>query len=294
MISAKVRYTIRTIAADSAADNDELPKAAVRMNPLEALAALHDRFPMMEAGHVWLAGAGPGDPGMLTLDALAALVQADVIVHDALVDKRVLALARADAALEFAGKRGGRPSVQQADITARLIELAREGRKVLRLKGGDPFMFGRGGEEAIALAEAGIPYRIVPGVTAGIAGLATASIPATMRGVNQAITFVTGHADADFDWTALARTGQPIVIYMAMRNIDHITEALARGGLAPATPAAIIVAATLPEQRIVITRLDRLAGEVGKLGYRLPGLIVIGEIVTVRNQLLRLVTEAAR
>ena len=264
------------------------------MNPLEALAALHGRFPTMEAGHVWLAGAGPGDPGMLTLDALAALVQADVIVHDALVDERVLALARPEASLEFAGKRGGRPSMQQADITARLIELAREGRKVLRLKGGDPFMFGRGGEEAIALAEAGIPYRIVPGVTAGIAGLATASIPATMRGVNQAITFVTGHADAEFDWKALARTGQPIVIYMAMRNIDHITDALARGGLAPSTPTAIIIAATLPEQRIVITRLDKLAGEVGKLGYRLPGLIVIGEIVGVRNQLLKLVTEAAR
>jgi uroporphyrin-III C-methyltransferase len=264
------------------------------MNPLEALASLHGRFPKMEPGHVWLAGAGPGDPGMITLDALAALVQADVIVHDALVDKQTLALARPGAVLEFAGKRGGRPSTQQTDITARLIELARQGHKVLRLKGGDPFVFGRGGEEAIALAEAGIPYRIVPGITAGIAGLATASIPATMRGVNQAITFVTGHADPDFDWSALARTGQPIVIYMAMRNIEHITEALARGGLAPMTPAAVIVAATLPEQRIVITTLDRLAAEVGKLGYRLPGLIVIGEIVNVRNQLLHLVSEAAR
>jgi uroporphyrin-III C-methyltransferase len=264
------------------------------MNPLEALAALHNRFPTMEPGHVWLAGAGPGEPGMLTLDALAALAQADVIVHDALVDKRVLAMARSGASLEFAGKRGGRPSVQQDDITARLIELARQGRKVLRLKGGDPFMFGRGGEEAIALAKAGIPYRIVPGVTAGIAGLATASIPTTMRGVNQAITFATGHADADFDWAALARTGQPIVIYMAMRNIEHITAALARGGLAPATPAAVIVAATLPEQRIVITRLDKLANEVGKLGYRLPGLIVIGDIVTVRDQLLQVVSGAAR
>ncbi len=264
------------------------------MNPLEALAALHGRFPMMEPGHVWLAGAGPGDPGMLTLDTLAALVQADVVVHDALVGERVLALARKGATLEFAGKRGGRPSVQQADITARLIELARQGHKVLRLKGGDPCMFGRGGEEAEALADAGIPYRIIPGVTAGIAGLATASIPATMRGVNQAITFATGHADADFDWAALARTGQPIVIYMAMRNIDHIAEALMRGGLAPATPAAVIVSATLPEQRIVITRLDQLAREVGKLGYRLPGLIVIGEIVNVRNRLLRLVTEATR
>ena len=126
------------------------------MNPLEALAALHDKFPMLEPGHVWLAGAGPGDPGLLTLDALAGLAQADVIVHDALVDARVLALADPKAQLEFAGKRGGRPSVQQADITARLIELARERKRVLRLKGGDPCMFGRGGEEAIALADAGI------------------------------------------------------------------------------------------------------------------------------------------
>ena len=158
------------------------------MNPLDALAALHGQFPMLEPGHVWLVGAGPGDPGLLTLDALAGLAQADVIVHDALVDARVLALAGPKAQLEFAGKRGGRPSVQQADITARLIELARERKRVLRLKGGDPCMFGRGGEEAIALADAGIPYRIIPGITAGLAALAAASIPATMRGVNQAIT----------------------------------------------------------------------------------------------------------
>jgi uroporphyrin-III C-methyltransferase len=262
------------------------------MNSLEALAALHDKFPILEPGHVWLAGAGPGDPGLLTLDALAGLAQADVIVHDALVDARVLALAHPKAQLEFAGKRGGRPSVQQADITARLIELARERKRVLRLKGGDPCMFGRGGEEAIALAEAGIPYRLIPGITAGLAGLASASIPATIRGVNQAITFVTGHADPDFDWGALARTGQPIVIYMAMRNAESIASALMAGGLAPATPAAVIVAATLPEQRVVITRLDQLADEVRKIGFNMPGLIVIGEIVTVRDRLLRLVAQA--
>ncbi len=167
------------------------------MNKLDALAALRGRFPILEPGHVWLAGAGPGDPGLLTLDALAGLAQADVIVHDALVDERVLALAGPQAELEYAGKRGGRPSTQQADISSRLIELARASKRVLRLKGGDPCMFGRGGEEAIALAEAGIPYRIIPGVTAGLAALAAASIPATMRGVNHAIIFATGHADAE-------------------------------------------------------------------------------------------------
>jgi len=162
----------------------------------------------------------------------------------------------------------------------------------LRLKGGDPCMFGRGGEEAIALAEAGVPYRIIPGVTAGLAALTAASIPATMRGVNHAIIFATGHADGDFDWAALARTGQPIVIYMAMRNVEQIAEELARGGLAPETPAAVIVAATTPEQRIIISRLDRLADGVAKLGFALPGLIVVGEIVTVRERLLRLVADA--
>jgi uroporphyrin-III C-methyltransferase len=262
------------------------------MNKLDALSALRGRFPVLEPGQVWLAGAGPGDPGLLTLDALAGLAQADVIVHDALVGDGILALAGAQAELEYAGKRGGRPSAQQADISRRLIELARAKRRVLRLKGGDPCMFGRGGEEAIALAEAGVPYRIIPGVTAGLSALAAASIPATMRGVNQAVIFATGHTDGDFDWAALARTGQPIVIYMAMRNVEEIVEGLNRGGLAPQTPAAVIVAATTPEQRIVISRLDRLTDDVRQLGFALPGLIVVGDIVTVRERLLRLAAQA--
>jgi len=141
------------------------------MEKTEALATLLGRVPTLEPGHVWLAGAGPGDPGLLTLDALAGLTQADVIVHDALVGERVLALAGPQAKLEYAGKRGGRPSAQQADISRRLIELARQNKRVLRLKGGDPCVFGRGGEEALVLAAAGVPYRIIPGVTAGLAGL---------------------------------------------------------------------------------------------------------------------------
>jgi uroporphyrin-III C-methyltransferase len=167
---------------------------------------------------------------------------------------------------------------------------------VLRLKGGDPCMFGRGGEEAIALAEAGVPFRIIPGITAGIAALSAASIPATMRGVNHAIIFATGHADADFDWAALAKTGQPIVIYMAMRNIEHIVAELARGGMAPDTPAAVIVSATTPEQRVLVSDLARLPELVRKLGFVLPGLVVIGGIVAVCERLLKLVaeTEAAR
>lgn len=264
------------------------------MNQLEALTALRGKFPVLEPGHVWLVGAGPGDPGLLTLDAIAALAQADVIVHDALIDRRVLALASPQAQLEYAGKRAGLPSTQQTEICDRLIALARAGRRVVRLKGGDPCMFGRGGEEAIALALAAIPYRIISGVTSGLAALAAASIPATMRGVNHAIIFATGNAgpDEDIDWAVLARTGQPIVIYMAMHYIQRIAVALSRGGLAADTPAAVIVAATRAEQRIVISRLDRLADDVDAIGVDLPGLIVIGDVVNERDRLLQIAAEA--
>ena len=188
--------------------------------------------PVFEPGHVWLAGAGPGDPGLLTLDALAGLQQADVIVHDALVDPRVLALAGPQARLEFAGKRGGKPSATQADISARLVELRRAGARVLRLKGGDPFVFGRGGEEAMALAAAGVPFRVIPGVTSGLAALAAAAIPATLRGANRALILAAGHgADDEFDWAPLARAGQPLVLYMAMQNLDRIAAALMKAGV---------------------------------------------------------------
>ena len=139
------------------------------MNPLEALSALRGAVPVLNPGHVWLAGAGPGDPGLLTLDALAGLAQADVVVHDALVDQRVLSLANPSAGLEYAGKRGGKPSTVQSDISNRLIELARQNKRVLRLKGGDPCMFGRGGEEVEAVRAAGLPVEVVPGVSSALA-----------------------------------------------------------------------------------------------------------------------------
>jgi uroporphyrin-III C-methyltransferase len=255
----------------------------------DALAALRGTFPVLKPGHVWLAGAGPGDPGLLTLDALAGLAQADVVVHDALVDRRVLALAGSDATLEFAGKRGGKPSSTQADISQRLIALARGGRRVLRLKGGDPNVFGRGGEEALALAGAGIPFRVIPGVTSGLAALAAASMPATMRHINQALIFATGQGATDehgLDWTALARTGQPIVIYMAMHNLANIVAALARGGIAPDTPAAVIAAATTAQERILVSRLDRLVGDAQAAGMEPPAIVVIGDIVAVRERIL--------
>jgi uroporphyrin-III C-methyltransferase len=256
------------------------------MNELDADMSLPDGI--LSPGHVWLAGAGPGDPGLLTLYARSGLEQADVIVHDALVDKRVLALAGAAARLEFAGKRGGKPSAIQADISKRLIELAKSGLRVLRLKGGDPCVFGRGGEEAMALAAAGVPFRIIPGVTAGLAALAAASIPATLRQLNRAVIFAAGHgADDDtFDWGPLARAGAPIVFYMVMHNLDRIAAALMRAGCAPQSPAAVITAATTSAERILISTLQCVAGEAREQAFEPPAIVVVGEIVAVRDRLL--------
>jgi uroporphyrin-III C-methyltransferase len=270
--------------------------AAAEMAATQALTALRGDYPVFAPGEVWLVGAGPGDPGLLTLDALAALLQADVVVHDALVDARVLALARTGAQLQFAGKRGGQPSIAQEDICMQLVDFARRGFRVLRLKGGDPFVFGRGGEEMLALAAAGVTFRVIPGVTAGLGGLASAGIPATMRGVNQAIILATGHdpdEEGDIDWSALARTRQPIVLYMGLRNLDKIAHALMHGGMPPSTPAAVIASATLADQRVLASRLDSIASEAHAAHIAAPAMIVIGEIVRTRQQLLDASAHAA-
>jgi len=256
------------------------------MTAWDALAVRRTGIPIFPPGHVWLAGAGPGDPGLLTLDAFAGLTQADVVVHDALVDQRVLALAGPQARLEFAGKRGGKPSPLQADISERLIALARARQRVLRLKGGDPFVFGRGGEEAMTLARAGIPFRIIPGVTAGLAALAAAGIPATLRGINRAVIFAAGHgAEEDFDWAPLARTGQPIVLYMVMHNLERIVAAMLEAGLATGTPAAVIISASTPKQRVLVSTLENLAGDARAQKLEPPAIVVIGEVVKLRDEL---------
>jgi uroporphyrin-III C-methyltransferase len=253
------------------------------MTAWDSLAARRSGVPVFVAGHVWLAGAGLGDPGLLTLDALAGLAQADVIVHDALIDPRVLALAGAQARLEFAGKRGGKPSATQADIGERLIRFAHAGERVLRLKGGVPFVFGRGGEEVAALTAAGVPYRIIPGVTAGLAALAAAGIPATLRGVNRAVIFAAGHgADEDFDWAPLVRAGQPIVLYMVMHNLERIAGALRAAGLPADTPAAVIASATTPKQRVLVSKLEQLSAAVRAQNIEPPAIVVIGDIVNAR------------
>jgi uroporphyrin-III C-methyltransferase len=263
------------------------------MDDWRGLASLHGGMPILPPGHVWLAGAGPGDPGLLTLYALAGLAHADVIVHDALVDKRVLALAGPQARLEFAGKRGGRPSTMQADISNRLIGLAKGGHRVLRLKGGDPCVFGRGGEEAMALTAAGVPFRIIPGVTSGLAALVAASIPATMRQVNRAIIFAAGHGGADdsYDWGPLARTGEPIVLYMVLHNLERIATALIRAGREPKTPAAAIVAATTRAERVVISTLERIGADAREQALESPAIVVIGDIVAMRDHLLGSIRE---
>jgi uroporphyrin-III C-methyltransferase len=255
----------------------------------ESLARLSPALLPFEAGHVWLAGAGPGAAGCLTLDVVSALGQADAIVYDALVDSSILAAARPEARLHFAGKRGGdNRSARQDDITALLIHLARERLRVLRLKGGDPYVFGRGGEEALALAQAGVPFRILPGVTSAFAALANAGVPATMRGLNKAIVLATGHAAGtadDLDWAALAKAGQPIVVYMGLKNLAGIAVALVAGGLSPSTPVAVIVAATTPAERVLVATLADVAERAAAEGFVSPALIVIGDIVAMRAEL---------
>ncbi len=244
-------------------------------------------LPDLEPGWVWLAGAGPGDPGLLTLYALHALRSADAVVYDALVGEKILSLARPDAVLEYAGKRGGRPSPKQADISQRLVRLAREGKRVLRLKGGDPFVFGRGGEEALSLVEAGVPFRIVPGVSSGIGGLAYAGIPVTDRNTNSAVTFLTGHnvtgeVPDNLDWQALARGSPVIVVYMALKHLERIAGLLLANGRAPDEPVALISKASLPEQRVLETTLARCHTEAAAAGIEPPALVVIGEVVRLR------------
>lgn len=242
-------------------------------------------LPAFEPGHVWLVGAGPGEPGLLSALALHALAQADSIVYDALVDPRILRLARPEAALDYAGKRGGRPSPSQPDISARIVRLAQAGKRVLRLKGGDPCVFGRGAEEALALVAAGIPFRIVPGITAGIGGLAYAGIPATHRDINSAVTFVAGHNSTGavpdgLDWDAIARGAPVLVLFMALKHLPLIAARLLAGGRRPDEPAAIVSKASTPEQQVLVSSL----GEIGAISAtaETPAIIVVGEVVRLR------------
>jgi uroporphyrin-III C-methyltransferase len=254
-----------------------------------ALLRLVEAFelPRLQPGWVWLAGAGPGDPGLASLHTLNAMGEADVILTDALVNPALLKLARPDAEIVGTGKRAGKPSAPQDSISRQLVAHARKGLKVLRLKGGDPFVFGRGAEEALALVRAGIPFRVVPGVTAGIGGLAYAGIPATHRDTNQAITFITGStaqgAAPDLDWAAIAKGSPSIVLYMARKHAGQIASKLIAAGRNPNEPAAVVSNASLEGQSARVTTLAGLGEAAGTSDP--PSILVIGQNVRLASGL---------
>jgi uroporphyrin-III C-methyltransferase len=244
-------------------------------------------FPVFEAGWVWLVGAGPGAPGLMSLLCYHALQSSDVVIYDALVNPEILAWVRSGAELEYAGKRGGKPSAQQRDISLRLIELARQGKRVLRLKGGDPLMFGRGGEECQHLVKAQIPFRIVPGITAGIGGLAYAGLASTHRDTNHSVIFLTGHdasgkMPANVNWQAIATASPVIVMYMAVKHLGEIAEALMAGGRAGADPVTIVSNATLPKQSVVQTSLGEARAFLGENEIATPAIVVLGQVAEWR------------
>ncbi|NKB51457.1 MAG: uroporphyrinogen-III C-methyltransferase [Rhizobiaceae bacterium] len=248
-----------------------------------------NNLPKFEPGWVWLVGAGPGDPGLLTLHAVNALQSADVVIYDALVNQQILELAKPDALMEYAGKRGGKPSASQRDISLRLVELAQAGKRVCRLKGGDPFVFGRGGEEALTLVEHDVPFRIIPGISAGIGGLAYAGIPVTHRDTNQNVTFLTGHdaggviPDA-IDWHSIAKGSPVIVMYMAMKHVHTIAGKLMDAGRSGDEPIAFVCNATTEDMQVHETTLGNI-GDLEGLGLAPPAIVVLGEVVRLRAAL---------
>ena len=239
-----------------------------------------------EVGEVVLVGAGPGDPGLLTLKALQQIQQAEVVLYDQLVSPEILDLVRRDATLVSVGKKAGAHSVPQEETNRLLVEYARAGNRVVRLKGGDPFMFGRGGEELAVLAAEGIPFSVVPGITAAAGATAYAGIPLTHRDYAQSAVFITGHCQSDGkepDWQQLAATDQTLVIYMGLMRSEHIQQQLVSHGRSGSTPLAIIERGTQASQRVLIGTLNELATLAAQAES--PSLIVIGEVVSLREQL---------
>jgi uroporphyrin-III C-methyltransferase len=254
------------------------------------------RVPRLRPGFVSLVGAGPGDPDLLTLKAARRLRAADAVVHDHLVGDGVLALVPRGAERHYAGKERANHALAQHEINALLVRLARRGLRVVRLKGGDPFVFGRGGEEAQALAAAGVEFEVVPGITAACGVAASAGIPLTHREHAHTLTFVAGHlrdGTMNLDWPALARPGQTLVVYMGLAGLPELCRQLVAHGRAPSTPAAVIQHGTLPTERVVVATLDTLAGHVASAGLVPPTLIVVGEVVALAEELAPVVRTAA-
>ena len=241
-----------------------------------------------QQGEVYLVGAGPGDPDLLTFKALRLMQRADVVLYDRLIGKGILNLVRRDAERIYVGKLPQEHTVEQHEISAMLLRLAQEGKRVLRLKGGDPFIFGRGGEEIELLAQAGIPFQVVPGITAASGCAAYAGIPLTHRDHAQACVFVTGHAkdgQLDLDWNALLQPRQTVAVYMGLAQLAELTRAFIEKGAAPSLPAALIDNGTRPNQNVLIGTLDTIARQAAEAGVKGPAILIVGSVVRLREKL---------
>ncbi len=243
----------------------------------------------MKEGFVYLVGAGPGDPLLVTLKGKKCLEEADVIIYDYLANKEILSFAKKDCQLIYVGKKSKDHTVDQDNINRIIVEKAKEGKKVVRLKGGDPFIFGRGGEEALFLREHNIEYEIVPGITSGIAAALYAGIPLTMRGVNSTLALATGHESDDkelslIDWDALSKMGT-LIFYMGVKNLPQIVDNLKKAGMKSTTPIALVRWATYPEQWVLEGTLENICELVDKMKFKAPAIIIIGEVVALREKL---------
>jgi uroporphyrin-III C-methyltransferase/precorrin-2 dehydrogenase/sirohydrochlorin ferrochelatase len=282
---------LRGPVADAAMRGDRGQAAHLMARALERAAA----GDLRPEGEVFLVGAGPGAPELLTLAALRLMNECDVVLHDSLVTPEILAMVRRDAERIDVGKRCGSHSVNQGEINRLMIEHARAGRRVLRLKSGDPFVFGRAGEEMEALAQAGIAYRVVPGITAAAGCAAEARIPLTHREHAHSCILTTGHTrDGNPNWARLAASGQTIVFYMSLSNLDAACAELVRHGLDGATPAAIVARGTRTDSTLLIATLETLPGLAEKQRPARPAIVVIGEVVRMRERLDRLAADAER
>jgi uroporphyrin-III C-methyltransferase len=258
------------------------------MNQFVDLTRLVDRLQGGSMGKVWLVGAGPGDADLLTLKAARLLQEADVVVHDNLVGPGVMALIGPQAERLYAGKERANHSMAQPDLNRLLVRLALEGKKVVRLKGGDPFVFGRGGEELQTLAAAGVPFEVVPGITAAVGVASYTGIPLTHRDHAQSVTFVTGHlkdGTCDLDWPALARPHQTVVIYMGLGGLPEICRQLMAHGLPADAAAAVVQQGTTEHQRVVTGTLADLPERVAEAGLVSPCLTIVGEVVRLQAEL---------
>jgi uroporphyrinogen III methyltransferase / synthase len=238
---------------------------------------------------IYLVGSGPGDPGLFTVKGVRCMEEADTVVYDRLAPEALLGYTRSEAERIYVGKKPGNPTMSQEEINALLVELGRAGKTVVRLKGGDPYIFGRGGEEALALKRAGLPFEVVPGVTSGVAAPAYAGIPVTHRNVSTSVAFVTGHEDptkgrSDVDWQKLADGVDTLVLYMGVGRLEEISAELIAAGRSPETPVACVRWGTVPEQQTVTGTLEDIAGRVAEAGLKPPAITVVGDVVALREE----------